>query len=117
MNHPQIDADDAERINEIVLSIVARDRSRMACITAVEIPEEDFFWPYLDRLDVRLVAPPTDHLAGTDLRGDPGTDDGIGVAVPLWSEEGRSDHTLTLHIDLTSLPHPILIKSLGLPQR
>jgi hypothetical protein len=118
MSHPQIDAEDAERINEIVLSIVARDRSRMAGIAAVEIPEEDYFWPYLDRMDVTLVAPPADHLAGTEVRGDPGTDDWIGVDLPLWSEEeGRSDYTLRLHIDLTSSPHPILIRNLGLPQR
>ena len=84
----------------------------------MEIPEEDLFWPYLDRIGVTLVAPPADHLAGTDVRGDPDTDDWIGVDLPLWSEEeGRSDYTLRLRIDLSTSPHPILIRSLGLPQR
>ena len=110
MKPVQIDPDDAERIAEVVLAIVTKDRDRMTRIAALEIPEEELFWPYLDRLDVTFIAPPADQLASADVHGD---DEWIFVDVPMWSEEeGRSDYTLVLDIALSSAPHPIRLRSL-----
>ena len=111
MKPAQIHSGDAERIDEIVLAIATKDHDRMARIAALEILGEEHFWPYLDRMDVTFIAPPADHLALASIFGDPKADEWIGIDLPLWSkEEGRSDYTLTLDIDLRSSPHRIVIK-------